>query len=1143
MPNATYVDRAATPIKSVRAAGVTVGTCHIKCIKGNLGCVNCCEQLIPGYYYNSYELLSYTRTRKNDHVYNPYDHSTLINQIGDRLDDTHDTQHWNDISDKLSKCTYIEPKNIKPSKSNELKIMSLNIRSINKHINSLRENLVDMQKYDVLCFNETNCDPTKLVNGLDDLSLSGFYPPILQKPYRTTNRGGGLAFYVNQNLCDENSFQLLDIKVENNEIDLDCEYMFLNITLRFPGSHKTILIGNFYRSPAAQPTKSLQKVEQILSKLDRHKNKHIVLLGDFNIDLIKHENDKNAQDLVDTTTSHGFIQTISRPTRITDHSATLIDHIYTNQIHNIYSTGIITHDISDHLATQISIALYENLNNNSATDTETSAFHIFNADNLQTFQELIRDETWTEVYEQVNTQDKYNKFLDIYNKHYTTAFPVRNSRPKRKNERKNTKPWILPWLEDACARKNKLYHEFVRNPSTENSVKYNKMKKFVKKHINLAKRKYYKKYFEQHSCDSKKQWQMINSLLNRNNRKSAAIKLRDELGNSISDGTLVAEKFNNYFCNIAENLKHKLSNSSVHTHNFHNNFLADPVANSLFLMPTHSQEISKVISSLKLKTTSDTKICALKAATGITKFNDVFSTIINSSFESGIFPSQLKVAKVVPIHKAGSRLEVENYRPISLLSAFSKIFEKLMHKRLMAFLLNNKSLAEEQYGFRAGRSCEHALLDAQNTLVSSLHKKQISMLLLIDFSKAFDMVDHDILLNKLQHYGVRGTAHAWFKSYLSRRSQYVTIQGKYSTTMSLKHGVPQGSILGPLLFIIYINDIPNINKIAKFILYADDANIIITGNSMHDIEIQYNALAASLKDWVAANGLSLNIKKTNYMFFSRSRVIHSNTFVPKINNIPIEHKHVAKFLGVLVDDKLTWKHHITAVKSKMSRYVGIMYRLRQTIPLTARLTIYNSLVHSHLNYCSLVWGASCRSNIDTLFTTQKKAVRGVMPGLVNYYFKDGALPTHTKQAFSKYNILTVHNIVLKNMLLYIYKVVNSPTTLPILVKQAIAYDIPTPGTAVDFMSDWYMTYNSIPFNKTVFFKAPLLYYNVMSDYLTHHTIENIRNINIFKQHIKAHLVGLQNTGSEKEWQSANFMLTSMQGIRTSNRLKGIESRV
>ena len=284
-----------------------------------------------------------------------------------------------------------------------------------------------------------------------------------------------------------------------------------------------------------------------------------------------------------------FVQTISRPTRITDHSATLIDHIYTNQICNVYSTGITTYDLSDHLATSISIALCDNLNNNLTTDSDNSAFHIFNAENLQTFNDLIRNETWTEVYDQANTQDKYNKFLDIYNKHYTIAFPARRSRSKRKHQRKNSKPWILPWLEDACARKNKLYYEYVRNPTTENNVKYNKMKKFVKKHIQLAKKKFYNKYFENHNSNSKKQWRMINSLLNRHVRRSEKLKLKDANGNIISSPLHVAENFNNFFAGIAKKLKHGSGLNSPEGSPLDgvSSYLNDPVAKSISLTPTH----------------------------------------------------------------------------------------------------------------------------------------------------------------------------------------------------------------------------------------------------------------------------------------------------------------------------------------------------------------------------------------------------------------------------------------------------------------------------------------------------------------------------------------------------------------------------
>ena len=241
-----------------------------------------------------------------------------------------------------------------------------------------------------------------------------------------------------------------------------------------------------------------------------------------------------------------------------------------------------------------------------------------------------------------------------------------------------------------------------------------------------------------------------------------------------------------------------------------------------------------------------------------------------------------------------------------------------MHKRLSNFLESNDSIYENQYGFRSGRSCEHALLNAQNLLLESLSKRQVSLLLLIDFSKAFDLVEHKILLNKLEHYGIRGHVLKWLESYLTNRKQFVSINGTESSTQIMEYGVPQGSILGPLLFIIYINDIPEIAQFAKFILYADDANIILTADTIEQINDQLGILSENLMRWVNSNGLVLNLKKTKYMIFTQKR----NTVLPQPFNIAgttIEQKRESRFLGVLMDDKLNWSHHIKSVQSQMSR--------------------------------------------------------------------------------------------------------------------------------------------------------------------------------------------------------------------------------
>ena len=416
------------------------------------------------------------------------------------------------------------------------------------------------------------------------------------------------------------------------------------------------------------------------------------------------------------------------------------------------------------------------------------------------------------------------------------------------------------------------------------------------------------------------------------------------------------------------------------------------MSNSIYLNEVDASEVHRTIKNFKNKSTSDTRISALKIANESYSFTTVLANIINKSFKEGVFPEQLKTAGVVPIHKEGSKTDVSNFRPISLLKTFSKIFEKVMHVRILSFLESNNSLYEMQYGFRPGRSCEHALLNAQNDILSSLSRHQISLLLLIDFSKAFDMVDHSVLLTKLDHYGIRGSALQWIKSYLINRKQHVTVNGTKSTSNIMNYGVPQGSILGPLLFIIYINDIPEIAQYAKFILYADDANIIISANTIEEVHDQLLELINNLLYWVNCNGLALNLKKTKYMIFSKSKTDLPSPLI--ISNTLIERKEEARFLGVIIDESLNWTRHIRTVISKMARYIGLMYKIKKLLPLSARLQIYHSLVQSHINFCILVWGFSCRTNIDAIFAKQKIGIRAVIPGFVNYKYKNGKLPGH-----------------------------------------------------------------------------------------------------------------------------------------------------
>ena len=500
--------------KNTRTCPWCLELCHSRCVNGNLGCVKCCEQMIPGFRVNCYELIG-DFSHKNSTIFNPYSNQHHTNIIGDRISLEQECDSlWNEISHTLINCEYKQPKNIKYAKQNELNVLSLNIRSLYKNLNAIHDNVSEYQKYDILCFNETNCNTDKLANGLDDLLIEGFHPPIVQSPVRNTDRGGGLAIYVNKRVCSVDDIETIDLNFESPPTD--GEFLFIKIT-SCKNFKKTVIIGNVYRSPSRKRENFNELLDSVLQKFDRHRTKQILLVGDFNSDLIKHDCDTDGQNLIDITSNKGFIQVISRPTRITDHSATLIDHIYTNNIENLVSASILTIDLSDHLATFAIISLdgdtkANNIHGNNNCDK--ADFRLYNAANDEKFSQLINDENW-DIPDGLDAQGQYDNFMDIYMKHYNTAYPLITKRERRKNERILPKQWILPWLEDACNRKNRLYHTYVKNPTIENKTKYNKMRNFTSKHIKIAKDKYHNNFFVQYKENSKKQWQMINSLLNR----------------------------------------------------------------------------------------------------------------------------------------------------------------------------------------------------------------------------------------------------------------------------------------------------------------------------------------------------------------------------------------------------------------------------------------------------------------------------------------------------------------------------------------------------------------------------------------------------------------------------------------------------
>ena len=815
-----------------------------------------------------------------------------------------------------------------------MKIGHLNVRSIIDKIDEIRL-IISKTKLDLLCISET-----WLHEKINDnmINVPGY--TIVRHDRNSNKRGGGVCIYVRSNM----SFTCRDDLI-NDVLEA--------VWIEIPRTRTDqLIIGCLYRPPNAD-SNYLQCIFDTL-EVTMTEGKDIIIIGDMNYDY-KHDECDTDNPITDIEDLFLMTQIVREPTRVTENSSKCLDHILTTipECHSI--CGVAKISLSDHYL------VYTNL---ICTEYKSPHHHVRFRD-YRSFdpEEFLKDIEKCEILcEEANSEDtveiEWDKWKDAFLLISDKHAPFKECRLKRRHN-----PWITSSIIELIYRRDYLKKKHIATQSHEIFLEYRRVRNDITNQIRRNKKEYIKNISLKYRNDSKSLWKELKKIHGNDKHEC---NIPTDLSN---------DALNKFFVNVGKTFSQPIQTNIFKW--FH--------PKCIHSFKFQKIDFDKILISLS-RLTKDSNVDILNFDSKLLQIaapiiHRSLCFLFNKSLMTGQVPRDWKIAKVTPIYKGkGSKNDPTNYRPISVVGHVGKILEKEVHNQFLNFLQTNDLISIDQFAFLPNHSTQTCLHRVTDEWYECFNCKEVVAACFLDISKCFDSIDINLLLLKLTFYGVEGCEHEWFTSYLNGRSQAVYCHGSLSPLCDVTVGVPQGSILAPLLFLLFMNDIAQCLRYSRCNIYADDVVIYSSSTNIEEAASRLQSDVNGLSRWYDKNRLRINIDKTKVMLLSPSK---NYDLVININKQPIEQVKNIRYLGVIIDDKLQWNIHARQVIKSLSYKIYGLSKMRKFIDQDLLNMLYLSLVQPVSDYSCSVWGhCSCKS-IDKLFRLQKRAAR-VVTGNFDY---------------------------------------------------------------------------------------------------------------------------------------------------------------